>query len=242
MTNTILDINGVSVSRQGKLSLDHLSLSLSSGTITLILGANGVGKSTLLATIMGFYDIQSGTIKFDHTILDDSKKIKLPIEERAHLGIGYCPERRRIFPDLNVFETLSIAYHKNEKTVSKKIEEIYKIFPQLHNQEQKKAWQLSSGQQQMLSVGRALMMSPKILLLDEPTLGLSPAVSLNLIRQIRLVAKGGTAVLITSSTTNYVLSIAHHIAIMKNGYIVEEGSAEQMRENPIITAPFFGQS
>ncbi len=222
--------------RYGQIvALEDVSLEVNAGEAVALLGANGAGKSTLLKSIMGFVAPAAGALHFDGRALAG-----LPVAARARLGLGYSPEGRRVFPGMTVRENLEVASRGDPRATRKRIEAVYALFPVLCGKSAALGWQLSGGQQQMLALGRALMSAPRLLLLDEPSLGLSPLLTAEVLGRVRSVVGGGTAVLLAEQNVAKALEVADRAYVLQVGKVVESGPAAELRHNPRIREAFLG--
>jgi len=222
--------------RYGQIvALEDVSLEVNAGEAVALLGANGAGKSTLLKSIMGFVPGAAGAIEFDGRPLG-----RLAVAARARLGLGYSPEGRRVFPGMTVRENLEVASSADRAATQLRIESVYSMFPILSQKTAALGWQLSGGQQQMLAVGRALMSAPRLLLLDEPSLGLSPILTAEVLGRVRSIIAGGTAVLLAEQNVAKALEIADRAYVLQVGRVVESGPAHELRQNPRIQEAFLG--
>jgi branched-chain amino acid transport system ATP-binding protein len=216
--------------RYGQITaLENVSLEVHAGEAVALLGANGAGKSTLLKTVMGFVAPAAGTVELDGNALAG-----VSVAGRSRLGLGYSPEGRRVFPGMTVRENLEVASR------GASIEELFDIFPALKEKEHALGWQLSGGQQQMLAIGRALMTRPRLLLLDEPSLGLSPILTREVLERVRTIVARGTAVLLAEQNVAKALDVAQRAYVLQVGRIVEAGSTKDLRDNPHIKEAFLG--
>jgi branched-chain amino acid transport system ATP-binding protein len=217
-----------------------LSLTLEAGQIRAILGANGAGKSTTLKTIMGYLDDQpeKGSITFQ------GKRINgMRTEHIVRMGIGYVPEGREVFPELTLKENLMMgAYTRRDSQVSADLDRVFAYFPVLKERLKQQAGTLSGGEQQMLAIARALMSRPSLLILDEPSLGLSPLLVNEIFRIIRAINDDGTTILLVEQNARKALSVAHHAFIMETGRIVLEGSPEKLMENEDVQEFYLGMT
>ena len=224
MLNTpLLEIRSVTAAYGAVVAVHEVSLVVKAGEKVALLGANGAGKSTLLRTILGFNKTSAGTITFDGVDLSG-----LNTERRIALGIGYAPEGRRVFPGMTVRENLEVATAPRdwERTIT----DVYGLFPQLAEHERTPAWQLSGGQQQMLAIGRALMSKPRLLLLDEPSLGLSPRLIQDVVGRVRRIAELGTAVLLAEQNALVALKVVDRAYILRTGKVVHEGTPDMLHQ------------
>jgi len=235
MTGALLDIADLGVAHGSIAAVRGASLGVAPGEAVAVLGANGAGKSTLLRAIMGLVPVRSGTIAFDGRPIGG-----LAPERRARLGLGYAPEGRRVFSGISVRDNLDVACHAGAAERARRREAVEAIFPQLAEHAARRAWQLSGGQQQMLSIGRALMQSPRLLLLDEPSLGLAPALARDVFLRIRAIATGGIAVLLAEQNAALALGIATRGYVLSLGEVAYSGSATALRSTPAIQDAFLG--
>jgi branched-chain amino acid transport system ATP-binding protein len=215
-----------------------LSLKIEEGEIRAILGANGAGKSTTLKTIMGYLDDQpdKGTIWFQGKRID-----RLETEQIVPKGIAYVPEGREVFPELTVRENLQMgAYTRKDRNLSDDLERVFKYFPLVKDRLKQEAGTLSGGEQQMLAIGRALMSRPKLLILDEPSLGLSPLLVTEIFEIIRTINQDGTTILLVEQNARKALSVANHAFIMETGRIVLEGPPEKLMEDEDVQEFYLG--
>jgi branched-chain amino acid transport system ATP-binding protein len=227
--NPLLKIDGLTA-RYGQITaLENVSLEVHAGEAVALLGANGAGKSTLLKTVMGFVAPAAGVVE-----LDGRSLAGVSVAGRSRLGLGYSPEGRRVFPGMTVRENLEVASR------GASIEELFDIFPALKEKEHALGWQLSGGQQQMLAIGRALMTRPRLLLLDEPSLGLSPILTREVLERVRTIVARGTAVLLAEQNVAKALDVAQRAYVLQVGRIVEAGSTKDLRDNPHIKEAFLG--
>lgn len=222
----VLAMRGVSVDRGSGKVADAIDLTLEAGTIVALLGVNGAGKSSLLQALVGLLPVAAGTIALDGTSIEG-----LPAERRARLGIGLAPEGRRVFPGMTVRDNLLAACRAGARIRAERVGAVYELFPQLAPKDRLLAWQLSGGQQQMLSIGRALMNLPRLLVLDEPTLGLAPAIVAEMLERLTWIAASGTAILIAEQNAA-VLAIAHRACVMRVGRIVLEEEGPYLAADP----------
>lgn len=234
----MLKIKDLHVSYGGIKALRGINIEVPDGKIVTLIGANGAGKSTLLRTISGLVKAESGSI-----LLDDEELIGKQINKICESGIALSPEGRRVFADLTVMENLRIgAYLRNDKKeIEKDLEWVFNLFPRLKERSWQYAGTLSGGEQQMLAVGRALMSRPKILMLDEPSLGLAPLIVQQIFNIIREINNTGVTVLLIEQNANMALKTADIAYVIETGEIVLSGSGTQVLENPTVREAYLGK-
>ena len=231
----LLELRGVSA-RYGKIvALQDVSLHVGPGEAVVLLGANGAGKSTLMKAVIGMVPAAGGDI-----LLAARSLVRVSTAGRARLGLGYSPEGRRVFPGMTVRENLEVASRGNRKVREAAIARVFDIFPGLVAKSSALGWQLSGGQQQMLAIGRALMTEPRLLLLDEPSLGLSPILVAEVLERVRTIVASGTAVLLAEQNVAKALSVADRAYVLQVGRIIESGPSKDLRDNPRIREAFLG--
>jgi branched-chain amino acid transport system ATP-binding protein len=230
-----LTIEHLRVQYGAVVALDGVSLAVGAGTVVALLGANGAGKSSLLQAVMGLTRAEGGAIRLDGAALDG-----LPTHRRVAVGLGYCPEGRRVFPGMTVRDNLAVASPHPAAMREAAIEQQFALFPDLRAKADDLAWQLSGGQQQMLAIARALMTEPRVLLLDEPSLGLAPRLVTELFARLRTIAASGTAVLLAEQNVTQALAIADRATVLQVGRVVEDGTAAALRGSPAVRAAFLG--
>ncbi|SMH60373.1 ABC transporter ATP-binding protein [Azospirillum agricola] len=233
----LLSVEGLSVAYGGATALDSVSLSVAAGETVALLGANGAGKSTLLKALLGLVPTRGparGSVRFDGADLAG-----LATERRVRLGLGYVPEGRRVFAGMSVRDNLEVAGLDDRRERARDVERIFALFPDLARKSGEGAWRLSGGQQQMLSLGRAMMGRPRLLLLDEPSLGLSPKLADELFAAVRAIAASGTAVLLAEQSAVRALSAAPRAVLLRLGRVVRDGPSAGLTEAALHDA-FFG--
>ena len=223
----LLSINDIHVYYGKSYILQGVSLEVNEGEVVALLGRNGVGKTTTLMTIMGLVKP-----KFGNTFLKEVDITSLPPFKIARLGIGYIPQGRRLFPELSVLENLKAAMRNTSDTVI--LDDIFDLFPALKSRLNQRALTLSGGEQQMLTISRALATKPDILLLDEPTTGLMPALVSKLGDAIKKLNERGIAVLIVEEKIPFTLALAERVYIMDKGRIEYSGKVEELRQEKEI--------
>ena len=206
--------------------LDIGNFVVAAGEIVALLGPNGAGKTALIETILGFRPSSQAIRLLGHDVRS------LPVERRIALGVGYVPERRRLFAGLTVRENLEASSGLPAVERRQRVEEMLALFPVLAQRPDARAWLLSGGQQQMLALARALMDRPRLLLLDEPTLGLAPLVVADLLARLTALAADGTAILLSEQRAGLALGIAGRGVILSRGRIVRLGSANELLADP----------
>uniref|UniRef100_A0A7C6A9R6 ABC transporter ATP-binding protein n=1 Tax=candidate division WOR-3 bacterium TaxID=2052148 RepID=A0A7C6A9R6_UNCW3 len=235
----LLEVKDLSVHYGAICALHNISFALNSGEIVTLIGANGAGKSTTLKTIAGLVKPTSGEIKFQGKVLND-----IPAHSIARLGIAYVPEGRKPFANLTVYENLRLgAYSLNRKEeIERALTRVFQSFPRLKERLAQPAGTLSGGEQQMLAMGRGLMAKPKLLMLDEPSMGLSPILVSEIFAIIKEINEQGTTILLVEQNANMALSIAHRGYVLETGQITLAGSAKELRENPKVKSAYLGES
>lgn len=233
----MLEINDLNVHYGGIHALKGVTLSVPEGKIITLVGANGAGKSTLLRTISGLVTASGGSIRFEGREL-----VGLKTFEIMKLGIAAAPEGRKIFVNLSVYENLLMgAYNrKGEMELKKDIEWVYTIFPRLRERSGQKGGTLSGGEQQMLAVGRALMSRPRLLMLDEPSLGLAPLLIREVFRIIGQIHGEGTTILLIEQNAMAALHIADYGYVLETGKIVLEGTGKALLEDERVREAYLG--
>lgn len=234
----MLKVNDLVVSYGGIEALKGISLEVPDGKIVTLIGANGAGKSTLLRSIIGLVKPDKGSVTYG-----DKELIGLNSQQIVENGITLVPEGRRVFPNLTVLENLQIgAYLRSDKDgIAKDISWIYDLFPRLEERSWQMAGTLSGGEQQMLAVGRALMSRPKVLMMDEPSLGLAPLIIKDIFKIIEEINRQGMTVLLIEQNANMALKIADIAYVLETGRITMTGSGRELLENSEIKAAYLGK-
>ncbi|AWK89983.1 ABC transporter ATP-binding protein [Azospirillum thermophilum] len=230
----VLRVEGLRAGPGGVTAVDGVSLSVAAGETVALLGANGAGKSTLLKAVLGLLPAAGGRV-----LLDGREVTTLPAERRVRLGLGYVPEGRRVFPGMSVLDNLEVASPLDRHGRAADLERIFALFPDLRTKARESAWRLSGGQQQMLAVGRALMGRPRLLLLDEPSLGLSPRLAGEMFAAVRSIAAAGTAVLLAEQSAARALEVAGRAVLLRLGRVVHDGPAGAVSQD-VLQDTFLG--
>jgi branched-chain amino acid transport system ATP-binding protein len=227
----LLQIKEIKVNYGGIQALLGVSLDVQPGQIMCILGGNGAGKTTMVNTICGFVTPVSGEIWFKGEKINGISPHLI-----VKLGIVQVPEGRGIFSTLSVLENLKIGAYlvKSKERVRKILEQIYEIFPVLKERRYQTAGSLSGGEQQMLAIGRALMSSPQLLLMDEPTLGLSPLMRNEVARVTKQINQGGTTIILVEQNAHMSLRISHMGIVLQNGQVAMQGTSTELLNNPLL--------
>ena len=233
-----LDVDSINVYYGGIHALQDVSIHIDEAEIVSVVGANGAGKSTLLRSIAGDKEIKSGTISFC------GEKLPSTSYETVTRGISLVPEGRRIFPNLTVKENLMVSMFNrkdSKEVIEKDFEEVMTLFPRLRERLKQKGGTLSGGEQQMLAIGRALMTRPKLLCMDEPSLGLAPIIIDELFDKIvQLNKERGQTILIVEQNAFLALEVAHRAYVIKTGQVTREGTGEELLNDPTIQQEYLG--
>jgi branched-chain amino acid transport system ATP-binding protein len=233
----MLELRDVAVSYGRIEALKGVSLSVKQGEIVALIGANGAGKSTTLMAVSGVSALTAGTVFFRGERIDDR-----PVHEIVGLGISQVPEGRRIFPRMTVRENLEIgAFSRSRQEYVSGINRVFEMFPTLFERQRQLGGTLSGGEQQMLSIGRALMSRPSLLLLDEPSLGLAPIVVSKIFKILQEINEQGTTVLLVEQNAKAALHLANRAYVMETGRIVMEGPASLLEKDPGIKKAYLGE-
>jgi branched-chain amino acid transport system ATP-binding protein len=234
----MLKVVGLNVNYGAIHALHDISIEVKEGEIVTLIGANGAGKTSILRAISGLIPIKSGQVFFENKPIHTTSAYKL-----VKLGISHVPEGRRIFANMSVMENLELgAYIRNDKSnIAKDYEMVFDKFPRLKERIKQMAGTLSGGEQQMLAMGRALMVKPKILLLDEPSMGLAPLVVKDIFSIIKEINKSGTTVLLVEQNAHMALSIANKAYVLETGKIVLEGDSKELLSNDSVRSAYLGE-
>jgi branched-chain amino acid transport system ATP-binding protein len=231
----VLRIERLCVSYGQVPALHDVTMSVNAGEAVALVGSNGAGKSTLFKSIVGFLRPRSGRL---HLLGRDVSG--LSPERRVRLGLGYAPEGRRVFPGLTVRENLEVAVFDTQHERARRLERAFALFPQLAERQDQLGWQLSGGQQQMLAIGRALMGQPRLLLLDEPSLGLSPKLADEVLAAVKDIVKQGTSVLLAEQNVGKALLCCVRAYVLQIGKVALSGTTAELRDTDEIRKAYLG--
>jgi branched-chain amino acid transport system ATP-binding protein len=234
----MLDVEQVDIFYGNLQALKQVSLGMKPGEIVTLVGANGAGKSTLLKTISGLIRPSRGSIRCLGKSIE-----KTSVEKIVAMGVCHVPEGRRIFPGLTVFGNLEVAtssWRRAGESCQTDLENVYRLFPRLRERKDQLGWSLSGGEQQMLAMGRALMARPRLLLLDEPSLGLAPRLVQSVIDVIRRINEQGVTVLLVEQNAHTALQIAHRGYVLELGRVVLSGAAADLMKDERVKKAYLG--
>jgi branched-chain amino acid transport system ATP-binding protein len=234
----VLQSKELTVSYGPVTALKSVNLRVEAGEIVALLGANGAGKTTLLRTLSGLIRPREGEI-----ILNGINLANVGVERRVRMGVAHVPEGRRIFPGLTVLENLTVAtnaWRRRGQSIKEVLDDVMALFPRLRERAAQYGWSLSGGEQQMLAIGRALMARPRLLLPDEPSLGLAPRVAEELYEKIRVINRQGVTVLLVEQNTVLALAVANRAYVLELGKIVLEGPADEIGRHPRVREAYLG--
>ena len=232
----MLKIEKLSCGYDSLTVVHELDLTVREGSIHALVGANGAGKSTTLMTIAGHVQVKSGSIRINSGRLD-----RVPTKERVRLGVALVPEGRRLFSDLTVRDNLEVGgYSQPKENISHNLERVLTMFPRLGERLKQESGLLSGGEQQMLAIGRALMAEPKLLLLDELSLGLMPRMVEDCYNALHQLQSEGMTILLVEQNTSQALAVADDVCVLESGTVAWSGTAEQARQDPGIIDAYIG--
>ena len=234
----MLDVKDLEVYYGVIQAIKGISFTVEQGEVIALIGANGAGKTTTLHTITGLLSPKRG-----HVMFEGKDITKVPAHKIVSMGMAHVPEGRRVFAELSVYENLKMgAYTRKDKNeIEESLANVYKRFPRLEERKNQMAGTLSGGEQQMLAMGRALMSKPKIILMDEPSMGLSPILVNEIFDIIRAVSESGTTVLLVEQNAKKALAIADRAYVLETGKIVLEGNAKDLLEDDSIKKAYLGE-
>jgi branched-chain amino acid transport system ATP-binding protein len=234
-----LRLDNLCAGYNGSTVIESVSLAINEHEVVALLGANGVGKTTLMRVISGLLTPSKGTIEFEGRDLRT-----IAVHDRVELGLALCPEGRQVFRNLTVEKNLllgSFSHHARPHREAT-LDMVYGLFPRLNERRTQKAGLLSGGEQQMLALGRSLMSRPALLMLDEPSLGLAPAVVLAVLASVSKIAASGTAILLAEQNVRAALAVATRAYVLARGTIVASGTAAEMAASPYVEGAFLGRA
>lgn len=232
----MLEVKDLTVYYNGALALNGVTLEVEDKKFVSVVGPNGAGKTTLLRAISGLIEPDDGTIMFDGERID-----KLPAHKIVKKGIVHCPERRKPFSEMSVFDNLRMgAYLRKDNEITKDMETCFQLFPVLKERRDQEAGTLSGGEQQMLAIARALMSRPKLLLIDEPSLGLAPILKNKMFETIKKIQLSGVTVLLVEQDVSVAMEISDKIFVIAHGRIVTEGTKEQLMKDRDVREIYLG--
>jgi len=233
----VLELKGVSASYGSVPAIADVSVAIGAGEAVGLLGANGAGKSTTLRAISGLVGLSSGSIRFDGTDVTSLPPYRIP-----ELGIAHVPEGRQVFPEMTVQENLEIGAYvpKAKADRARTMGLVYEIFPRLAERRRQLAGTMSGGEQQMLAVGRGLMLKPRLLMLDEPSLGLAPVMTDVTFEKIAEIHRMGTAILLVEQNVSRALSLVQRAYVLESGRVIMHGSSVELANNKQVQAAYLG--
>ncbi|TME34534.1 MAG: ABC transporter ATP-binding protein [Chloroflexi bacterium] len=233
----LLDVAGINVFYGRVQALRGVSLSINPGEIVALIGSNGAGKTTTLRTISGLNHATTGRVVFDGRDIT-----AVPAHDVVRAGIGHAPEGRRLFPRMIVFDNLMMGTYarKDRAGIPADVARVYDLFPRLKERTKQLAGTLSGGEQQMLAIGRALMARPKLLMLDEPSLGLAPILCETIFRVLTEINAQGTPILLVEQNASKALDIAHRAYVLETGSIVQTGTGKELLSSPDVQRAYLG--
>ena len=235
----MLTINNLHIAYGGINAVRGINIKVEDNKIVTLIGANGAGKTSTLRSIMGLVKKQEGTVEYNGEDIS-----KLQTKDIVQKGIVLCPEGRRIFSNLTVEENLILGAYtiKDRATINKEIAKVYELFPRLKERSWQKGGTLSGGEQQMLAVGRALMVNPKVLMLDEPSLGLAPLLIKDIFSIIKQIHDLGNTILLVEQNAKKALEIADYAYVLETGSLVLEGEGKSLLENSKVKEAYLGEA
>jgi branched-chain amino acid transport system ATP-binding protein len=234
---TVLEVDDIHTFYGSIEALKGISLRVEEGEIVTLIGANGAGKSTTLRSISGIVPPRTGRIVFNGTEITG-----LPGHVVAEIGIAQSPEGRRIFSRMTVLENLEMGAftRRDQSGIKQDLDRVYTLFPRLKERERQKGGTMSGGEQQMLAIGRAMMAQPKLLLLDEPSLGLAPVIVDRIYEVIREINQQGTTIVLVEQNANYALDVSHRGYVLETGHVVLNDTSENLRNDERVQAAYLG--
>ena len=238
MADILLEMKNITKTFPGVKALDNVNLKVEKGEIHALVGENGAGKTTTLQTLTGLLSAKEGSVVFEGKDIT-----RVPAHKIVEMGIAHVPEGRRVFSDLSVYENLIMgAYTRKDKAeIQESLAGVYKRFPRLEERKGQRAGTLSGGEQQMLAMGRALMSKPRLIVMDEPSMGLSPIFVNEIFDIIRVVSESGTTVLLVEQNAKKALSIADRAYVLETGKITMSGNASDLLNDEAVQKAYLGE-
>lgn len=235
MTDMLLTLKDVTTVYGSNEMLRKVNVDVEKGKIVCLLGSNGAGKSTLIKAILGLVKITGGTITFEGKNISHQKTHNI-----VKNGISIVPEGKRIFPKMTVVENLHMGayYERDNKVIDERMEKVFKLFPRLEERRKQVAGTLSGGEQSMLSIGRGLMSSPKLMIFDEPSLGLAPILVEQNFETIQKINSNGTTVFLVEQNANMTLEVASYGYVLQSGEVIAHGTVEELKETEVIKSAY----
>jgi branched-chain amino acid transport system ATP-binding protein len=237
MTTPMLELSNVQAGYNDAIAIENISLTVGEGEVVCLLGANGAGKTTTMRAVTGLVPLTQGTIRYRGEDIS-----RMPAHDRVTAGICLSPEGRQVFADLTVMENLMLgSFNPRARKVRKQsLDYVQNLFPRLFERSRQAAGSMSGGEQQMLAIGRALMGQPKLLALDEPSLGLAPKMVTTVFESIRTIAKSGITILLVEQNTRGALTVAQRGYVLSAGRVVHDGSAADLAQSEMVQKAFVG--
>jgi branched-chain amino acid transport system ATP-binding protein len=232
----MLEVNDIHVYYDAIHALKGVSFSIETGELVTLLGANGAGKTTTLKTLSGLLRPKRGSIALEGAMLE-----KIEVHDIVRRGVAHAPEGRKVFPRFTVLENLRIGgYTRDKRALGAELDFVFQMFPRLKERQKQYAGTLSGGEQQMLAIGRALMAKPKLLLLDEPSMGLAPKIVEQILETIRTINKAGVTVLLVEQNAVMALAISHRGYVLETGEIILKGTSGELAGNDLVRQAYLG--
>jgi len=232
----LLEVDGIRTHYGAIEALRGVSLSVDEGEVVTMIGSNGAGKSTTLRSISGLTPASSGKVVFGGRDIT-----RVPAHEIVTRGIALSPEGRHCFSRMSVRENLELgAFRRRDGSVSEDLDRVFTLFPRLQERERQKAGTMSGGEQQMLAIGRAVMARPKLMMLDEPSMGIAPILVQRIYETIKEINQQGVAILLVEQNANYALDVARRGYVLETGQVVLEGESEHLRSDPEVQKAYLG--
>jgi branched-chain amino acid transport system ATP-binding protein len=232
----MLRVNAIHVYYDAIHALKGVSVSIDQGELVALLGANGAGKTTTLKSISGLLRPRRGNVELEGCALDT-----IEAHEIVRRGVGHVPEGRKVFPRFTVLENLQVGgYSREMKSLAPDLDFVFRMFPRLHERQKQYAGTLSGGEQQMLAIGRALMAKPKLLLLDEPSMGLAPKIVEQIFENIQAINRSGVTVLLVEQNAAMALAISHRGYVLETGEVILDGQSSDLAGNDLVRQAYLG--